>query len=58
MRHYSIEPKDRIFVEGYGLFILLSGKYNQKVIDHAKQSATDASIRAIENSRRKWRFNW
>ena len=58
MRYYSTEPKDRIFAKRYGFFILLSGKYNQKVIDHAKQSATDTSIRAIQNSRSKWRFNW
>ena len=53
MRHYSIEPTDRIFVKEYGYFILLSGKHNQKVLDLAKQSATDTSTRAIQNSRRK-----
>ena len=57
MRRYSIEPRDRIFVIGYAFLSLaknmgkkigknivknLSGKYSQKPIDHAEQSATDA----------------
>ena len=36
----------------------LTSKYNQKLINHAKQSATDAlktaSKRAIQNSRSNW----
>ena len=55
MRRYSIEPRDRIFVIGYGFLSLaknmskkigknivknLRGKYSQKPIDHAEQSAT------------------
>ena len=53
---YSIDPKDRIFVKGYGFLSFannmiknigksicktLSSKYSQKLLDHAKQSATD-----------------
>ena len=38
----------------------LNGKYNQKLLDHAKQSATDAlktnSKRVIQNTRSIWRF--
>ena len=51
--HYSSEPGDRIFVKRYGfLFIAenigknlsknVSGKHSQKLLDHAKQSATNA----------------
>ena len=46
---YSIEPKDRIYVKGYGFLSFaknagksLSTKYGQKLIDSAKKSTTDA----------------
>ena len=53
---YSIEPRDRIYVKGYGFLSLaknmgthatktaknLSNKYGQKLLDNAKKSATDA----------------
>ena len=57
MTWYSVQPSDRIFVKGYGFLFLaknigknhgqnisknLSSKYGQKLLDHAKQSATDA----------------
>ena len=57
MRRYSVQPRDRIFVKGYGFLSFaknmdrnigknicknLSSKYSQKLLDHAKQSATDA----------------
>ena len=74
--HYSVQPKDRIFVKGYGFLSFaknlgkdigknisknLSGKYGpgilpmrQKLLDYAKQSATDAfktvSKRAIQKT--------
>ena len=53
----SIQPKDQIFVKGYGFLFFaknmrktigkitsknLSGKSSQKLLDHAKQSAADA----------------
>ena len=46
---YSIEPRDRIYVKGYGCMSFAknigrnsSNKYSQKIIDTAKKSATDA----------------
>ena len=58
---YSIEPKDRIYVKGYGFLSFaknmgksLSNKYGQKLIDTDKKSATDAiktvSKRAIQKT--------
>ena len=52
MTRYSVQPRDRIFVKGYGFLSFarnmgknisknLSSKYSQKLLDHAKQSATD-----------------
>ena len=55
--HYSVQPRDCIFMKGYGFFSFaknmgknigkiisknLSSKYSQKLFDHAKQSTTDA----------------
>ena len=57
MTHYSVQSRDQIFVKGYGFLFFprntcknvgknisknLSSKYPQKLLDHAKQSATDA----------------
>ena len=46
---YSIEPKNRIYIKGYGFLPFpknigknLSNKYSQKLIDTAKKSTTDA----------------
>ena len=46
---YSIEPKDRIYVKGYGYFSFaknigknLSNKYSQKLYDTAEKPTTDA----------------
>ena len=76
MTKYSIQPRDWIFVQGYGFLSFaknmgkdisknisksLSGKYSpgmlamrQKLLDHAKQSATNAfktaSKRAIQKT--------
>ena len=58
MRH-SIEPKDRIYVKGYGFLSFpksmgknLNIKYGQKLLDSAKEFTTDAiktaSKRAIQ----------
>ena len=45
---YSIEPRERRYVKGYGLLSFnknigrnLSNKYGQKLVDTAKKSATD-----------------
>ena len=56
---YSTEPRDRIYVKGYGFLSFaknmgknLSNKYGQKLLDIAKKSITDtiktASKRAIK----------
>ena len=56
---YSIEPRDRIYVKGYGFLSFaknigksLSNKYSQKLFDSAKTSTSDAiktaSKRAIQ----------
>ena len=57
MMRYSVQPRDLKFVKGYGFLSLakdmgknigknisknLSSKYNQKLLDHTKQSPTDA----------------
>ena len=46
---YSIEPRDKIYVKGYGFLSFaknmgknLSHKYGQKLLDSAKKSTTDA----------------
>ena len=46
---YSIEPRDRIYVKGYGFLSfaknmgkILSNKYGQKLLDSPKKSTTDA----------------
>ena len=69
MTRYSVQSRDRIFVKGYGFLSFvknmgknigkniskcLSGKYSQKPLDDAEQSATYAlktsSIRVIQNT--------
>ena len=67
---YSVQPRDRIFVKGYGFLSFsknidkdtgknvsknLSGKYSQKLVDHAKQSATDAFKTASKRTIQKTR---
>ena len=57
MMRYSVQPRDRIFVKGYGFLSLaknmgknigknisknVSSKYSQNLIEHATKSATDA----------------
>ena len=56
MTRYSVQPRDRIFIKGYGFLSFaknmgknigknisktLSGKHCQKLFDYAKKSATD-----------------
>ena len=52
---YSIEPRDRVYVKGYGFMSFarsMSNKYGKKLVDAATKSATDAiktaSKRAIQ----------
>ena len=58
---YSSEPRDRIYLKGYGLLTYaknmgknLSNKYCQKLLDSVKKSTTDAiktaSKRAIQKT--------
>ena len=58
---YSIEPRDRGYVKGYGFLSFaknigknLSNKYSQKLLNSAKKSTTDAvktvSKRAIQKT--------
>ena len=54
---YSIEPKDRVYVKGYGFMSFarsMSNKYGKKLVDTATKSATDAittaSKRAIQKT--------
>ena len=58
---YSIEPRDRIYVKGYGFLTFaknmgksLTNKYGQKLLDSAKKSTTDsikiASERVIQQT--------
>ena len=58
---YSIEPRNRIYVKGYGFLLFaknmgksLSNKYGQKLLDSAKKSATGtiktASKRPIQKT--------
>ena len=56
---YSIEPRHRIYVKGYGFSSFaknmgLCNKYGQKLLDGAKKSTTDAikaaSKRAIQKT--------
>ena len=54
---YSIEPRDRVYVKGYGYMSFarsMSNKYGKKLVDTAKKSATDAiktaSKRAIQKT--------
>ena len=58
---YSIEPRDWIYVKGYGFLSFdknmgksLTNKYGQKLLDSAKKSTTDsikiASERAIQQT--------
>ena len=72
MTGYSVRSRDRIFVKGYGFLSFaknmvknigksisknLSSKQCQKILDHAKQSATDllktASKRAIQKQQKQ-----
>ena len=70
IKKYSIEPRNRIYVTGYGFLSfaknmgkILSNKYGQKLLDSAKKSTAvaikTASKRAIQfNSRSNWWFDW
>ena len=57
---YSIEPRERRYVKGYGFLSFaknigksLSNKYGQKLVDSAKKSATDALKAASKRATQK-----
>ena len=57
---YSIEPKDRINIKGYGFLSFaksmgkhLSNKYSWKLLDSAKKSTTDAIKSALKRAIQK-----
>ena len=57
---YSMEPRDRIYVKGYGFLSFaknmgksLSNKYGQKRLDSTKKSATDAIKTASKKASQK-----
>ena len=57
---YSIEPRDRIYVKGYGFLSFtknmgksLSNKYVQKLFDSAKKFITDAIKTASKRTTQK-----
>ena len=64
MTRYSVQPRDRMFVKGYGNLPFarnmvktisknLNTKYSQKILDHAKQSTTDALKTALKRAIQK-----
>ena len=53
---YSIEPRDRIYVKGFGFISFaksLSNKYGQKLLNSAKKSTTDAIKTALKRAIQK-----
>ena len=53
---YSIEPRDRIYVKGYGSMSFarsMSNKYGKKLVDTAIKSATDAIKTAFKRAIQK-----
>ena len=53
---YSIEPRDRVYVKGYGFMSFarsMSNKYGKKLVDTAKKSATDAIKTASKRAMQK-----
>ena len=57
---YSTEPRDRIYVKGYGFLSFaknmgknLSNKYGQKRFDSAKKSTTDVIKTALKKTVQK-----
>ena len=53
---YSLEPRDRVYVKGYGFMSFarsMSNKYGKKLVDTAKKSATDAIKTASKRAMQK-----
>ena len=77
MTRYSVQLRVWIFLKAYGFLSFarnvgkhigknisknLSSKYSRKLLDHAKQSATDTPKTALKkqfkNSKSNWWFDW
>ena len=53
---YSIEPRDKIYVKGYGFMSfarILSSKYGKNLFDTAKKSAANATKTASKRAIQK-----
>ena len=53
---YSIEPRDRVYVKGYGFMSFarsMINKYGKKLVDTAKKFATDAIKTASKREYKK-----
>ena len=57
---YSIEPRDRIYVKGYGFLSFaknigknLSNKHGRNLLDSAKKSTTDAIRKVLQKEQFK-----
>ena len=53
---YSLEPRDRIYVKGYGFMSFarsMINKYGKKLVDTAKKFATDAIKTASKREYKK-----
>ena len=74
IKRYSVQPRDRIFVKGGYRFLSfakkmgknigknipknLNGKYSQKLLDHAKQSAIDPFKTGSKSNSKNNKSNW
>ena len=53
---YSLEPRDRVYVKGYGFMSFarsMSNKYGKKIVDTAKKSTIDATKTASKRTIQK-----
>ena len=70
---YSVQSRDQLFVKGYGILSFaknmgknigknisknVSGKHSPKLLDHGKQSATDAFKTTSEGGIEKTAESW
>ena len=62
---YSIEPRDRIYVKGYGFLSFaknmgksLSNKYGQILFDSTKKSTANATKTTSKSNSKNRRSNW
>ena len=69
MTRYSVQPNDRIFLEGYGFLSFarnigkkisknLGNKYSQKLLDLLQMHFTLLQKEWLKKQQRNWWFNW